>query len=366
MSVRQRLSSERGFSLLELLVSSAIMMVVTGAIFSMVNPSHGTARSQPEVADLQQRMRVGSDTLFKELLMAGAGPYFGDRTGSLLNFFAPIVPRRMGLLDADAPRAALDPNNPKLTLTYIPNSYSQTSIAQTMPPQSVELKVTYPPNCQVPKELCGFDIGMTVLIFDDTGHFDTFTLTQVQDDAAHVQHRGQGLTYGYGAGSTITQAVSKTYYRNAATNQLMVYDGYKTETPIVDNVVDLRFEYFGDPAPPTTPDPGVGGGANCLYDAMHNLVGLPTLTADEGSLAVLKPEQLTDGPWCGGGENEFDADLLRVRKVRVTLRMQVASESLRGSSALFLNKGPAKQSMTMVPDYVVQFDITPRNLNLVR
>ena len=62
-------------------------------------------------------MRVGSDTLFKELMMAGAGPYFGDRTGSLLNF-APIVPRRMGLLDADG-RAVYKSDT--LTLTYIPN-----------------------------------------------------------------------------------------------------------------------------------------------------------------------------------------------------------------------------------------------------
>jgi hypothetical protein len=364
MSLRQRLSSERGFSLLELLVSTAIMMVVTGTIFSMVNPSQGTAQSQPEVSDLQQRMRVGSDTLFKELMMAGAGPYFGARTGSLLNFFAPIVPRRMGLVKPDGSRVY---KTDTLTLTYVPNSYSQTSISQQMPPESAELKVTYPPNCQVPKVLCGFEIGMTVLIFDDTGHFDTFTLTQVQNDAAHVQHRGQGLTYGYEAGSTITQAVSRTYYRNAATNQLIVYDGAATEIPIVDNVVDLRFDYFGDPAPPTTPDPGVGGGANCLYDAMHNLIGLDTLTADEGSLAILKPDQLNDGPWCGGGDNEFDADLLRIRKVRVTLRMQAANDWLRGSNPrLFMNPGRAKQSTTMVPDYVVRFDITPRNLNLIR
>ena len=33
---------------------------------------------------------------------------------------------------------------------------------------------------------------------------------------------------------------------------------------------------------------------------------------------------LTDGPYCGSGDNQFDADLLRVRKVRVTLRMQAA------------------------------------------
>jgi hypothetical protein len=364
MTPRQRLSSERGFSLLELMVSTAIMMVVTGAIFSMVNPSNGTARSQPEVSDLQQRMRVGSDVLFKELMMAGAGPYFGARTGSLLNFFAPILPRRLGLINGDGATVF---KSDTLTLSYVPNSYSQTTIALAMPPQSTELKVTYPPNCQVPRELCGFEQGQTVIIFDETGHFDTFALTQVQNDAAHVQHRGSQLNYTYGAGSTITQIVSNTYYRNAATNQLMLYDGYNTEIPIVDNVVDLRFEYFGNPAPPTTPDPGIGGAANCLYDAMHNLVGLPTLTADEGSLAILKPEQLTDGPWCGGGDNEFDADLMRIRKIRVTLRMQASDDSLRGKNPLlFLNPGRATQSMSMVPDFVVRFDITPRNLNLIR
>ena len=242
MSLRQRLSPERGFSLLNCGLDRH-HDGVTGAIFSMVNPSHGNARSQPEVSDIQQRMRVGSDTLFKELMMGGAGPYFGARTGSLLNFFAPIVPRRMGLLDADAPRDRRAVyRSDTLTLTYIPNSYSQTSIAQTMPPQAAELKVTYPPNCQVPRELCGFEIGMTVLIFDDTGHWDTFTLTQVQNDAAHVQHRGQGLTR-YEAGRR-SQAVS----RPTTSTRISWSTTALTETPIVDNVVASASSFWDPPA----------------------------------------------------------------------------------------------------------------------
>ncbi len=53
------------------------MVTVTGAIFALMNPSQGTSQTQPEVADMQQRMRVGTDTLFKELVMAGAGPIRG-------------------------------------------------------------------------------------------------------------------------------------------------------------------------------------------------------------------------------------------------------------------------------------------------
>ena len=365
MSTRPVAGSQAGFSLVELIISTAIMLTITGAVFTLVNPAQGTAQTQPEVADLQQRMRIGSDTLFKELLMAGAGPYFGSRTGSLVNFFAPILPRRTGRL---APDGSAVFKADTITLSYIPNSYSQTTIESAMPPQSMEIKVTYPLNCPVAKELCGFEVGMVVIIFDSTGHYDTFTITQVQDSAGHLQHRGQALNHQYDAGSSITQVVNHTYYRNAATNQLMRYDGAALETALVDNVVGLEFAYFGDPNPPLQPKPSPGAGANCLYDAAGNYTAaMPVLAADEGSLAALTPAMLTNGPWCGSGTNEFDADLLRIRKVRVTLRMQVASPSLRGTDAtLFVNPGGSRDSKKLVPDYLVRFEVTPRNLNLTR
>lgn len=364
MTQPRRLRDQRGYSLVELLVSTAIMMIVTGAIFGLVNPSQGSARTQPEIADLQQRARIGSDTLFKELLMAGAGPYQGPVTGSLVNFFAPVIPRRLGLTAPDG-RAVFRPDT--ITLSHVPNQYSQTSIALSMPPQSTEIKVTYPPNCPTKKTLCGFEAGMVVIIFDSTGHFDTFTLTHVQNDAGHLQHRGQVLNHTYEAGSTITQINSYTYYRNAETNQLVRYDGGWQEIPLVDNLVGLQFDYFGDPNPPLLPKPPPGT-ANCLYDATGTYTAaMPVLAPTEGSLAALPEAMLTDGPWCGSGTNEFDADLLRIRKVRVTLRVQVAAEALRGSDQLlFAQPGTQALSDRVVPDYFVRFDVSPRNLNLAR
>ena len=364
MSARRRLQSDAGYSLVELLVSTAIMITVTGAIFSLVTPSQGTSEAQPQQSDLQQRMRIGADALSKELFMSGAGPYFGSRTGSLVNFFAPIVPRRLGRLNPQGPTIAVDDI---ITLSYIPNSYSQTTIQNAMPPTSMEIKVTYPPNCPASKDLCGFEEGMTVIIFDATGNFDTFTITEVQDDAGHLQHRGETLNHEYAAGSTVTQIVSNTYYLNADTRQLMRYDGASSDVPIVDDVVGLTFEYFGEPNPPTSPKPPAGI-ANCLYDAAGNYTAaMPVLAADEGSLAILPLSMLSDGPMCGSGDNAFDPDLLRIRKVRVTLRMQVASASLRGSDgALFANPGTSRGGNRLVPDYFVRFEVTPRNLNLTR
>lgn len=359
-------SGESGFSLIEMLISTAIMLVVTGAIFTLMNPAQGNAQAQPEVVDIQQRMRLGTDVLFKELIMAGAGPYQGPVTGSLVNFFASVVPRRTGDLSADPTTGTGSFTTDKITLTYIPNSYSQTTLRAAMPSQSAELKVTDQPNCPKGEQLCGFTIGMDVIIFDMSGNYDTFTITQVQDDAAMLQHRGDDLNYSYDAGASVTQVVSNTYYLNRATNQLMRYDGHTTEVPLVDNVVDLRFDYFGDTAPPTQPKPPLGT-ANCLYDAAGNFIARPTLPATDGSLAALTAAMLTDGPYCGSGNNQFDVDLLRIRKVKVTIRMQAESASLRGNDpARFKNRGTAVGGDRYVPDYQMQFEVTPRNLNLTR
>lgn len=357
--------SERGFTLTELLISTMIMVVVTGAIFSIMNPAQGSGQVQPEVADLQQRMRIGSETLFKELVMAGAGPYQGSVTGSLINFFAPILPRRTGRINPDPTRGSASFHPDKITLAYIPNSYSQSYITDPMPNVSAELKVSQQPNCPQGQQLCGFSVGMGVIIFDASGNFDNFTITAVQNAAGHLQHRGQQFSIPYNAGATVSEINSFTFYLDRTTNQLRRYDGNETDVPLVDNVADVRFEYFGDPQPPRSPKPPAGI-ANCLYDINGNYANLPVLTTADGSLAPLPASILTDGPYCGGGTNEFDADLLRVRKVRVMLRMQVASEHLRGGTDI---QGNARRSVggeRSVPDYIVAFEVAPRNLNLSR
>lgn len=354
---------EDGFSLTESLIATLLMLIVTGAVFSLVNPSAMASQAQPAVIDMQQRARVASDLLFRDLFMAGAGVYSGPTTGALSKFFAPIIPRKMGLNNADN-YTVVRPD--AVTIAYIPNTYSQTTIRQPMPLPSSELKVEDDPNCPKHNQLCGFEIGMTVLIFDEEGHFDFFTLTNVQNDAAHVQHRQQALSYPYATGSVITQAESHQYYFDPINRQLRHYDGYLTDVPVVDNVVGVQFEYFGDPLPPVNPKPPVGV-ANCLYDAAGNLLpGLSVLSAQGGSLAPLPLAMLNDGPWCGNGNNQFDADLLRVRKVRGTVRVQAGEAQFRSSGADFAVSGSATSSWNTAPDFSVRFEVTPRNLNLDR
>jgi hypothetical protein len=68
---------------------------------------------------------------------------------------------------------------------------------------------------------------------------------------------------------------------------------------------------------------------------------------------LLDPARFTDGPWCPDGAQavRFDADLLRIRRVRLRLRVQVAAPALRGARSLFF-----------APDQQVVLDVTPRNM----
>jgi prepilin-type N-terminal cleavage/methylation domain-containing protein len=373
------LPGDRGYTLIELLVSMAIMMVVTGAIFQLVNPGQATSQTQPEVQDEQQRMRVASDTLYKDLLMAGAGPYQGALSGSLMNFFAPILPRKTGYSSPDAYNTAY---SDRITITYVPNTYSQTNIATSMPQSSQELKVEFgngqpgcpynpPDNCS-----CGMQLNDEVLIFDTSGHFDAFTITNVQAETCGgntmglLQHRGQDLSYSYGTDAMIMKVNSYSYYLDTTTNQLMRYDGgTDTPTPVVDNVVGLQFDYYGEPNTANLPKPPTGK-TSCLYPDGNNLVsGLYSATSSDGSLAPLPLSAFKDGPWCGtiGGSNAFDADLLRVRKVRISLRVQTPLSGLRGQDALlFKNPGTSRSGQRQVPDLATSFEISPRNINLSR
>ncbi len=398
-----RARSDAGFSLLEVLVSTAIMLTVTGAIFTLLNPTGGMFQSQPEVVDIQQRLRIGVDTLTRDLVMAGAGAYSGSQTGSLASFFAPIQPSLQGnIAQYNDPPGTYKTD--AISIFYVPSTSGQTSISDPMPNVSAELKVYGESNCPLDasgqtQNLCGFHIGDSVLIYDDTGAYDTMTITQVQDAAAHLQHNQQGdLSKAYGANAKVVRYQGHMYFLDPVKRQLVHYDGYQTVTPVLDEVVGLAFEYYGDPQPPQMVDgnglksqavtygptpPAIGAqkgnwpnGENCTImmdpSNMYQMPRLATLGAAGTGLVKLTAAQLTDGPWCpdATNANRFDADLFRIRKIRVTLRLQTGNSSLRGSlvggtNSLWTQPGTGTGAR-LVADQQVRFDVSPRNMNLAR
>jgi hypothetical protein len=400
-----------------MLAASAIMLGVTSAIFQVVNPARGTFQTQPESADLQQRLRVGVDSLTRELLMAGAGIDTGASAGPLHNVIAPVLPYRIGDSNND-PDAGVFFRKDAVTLLYVPATRSQTTIRNAIPRTASQLEVESQSNCPpaTADQRCGFGQGMRALLFDSSGAWDLITITGVQGEALLFSYQGE-LAADYAAGATIAQAAMHTYYLKPDTRQLMHYDGASTDLPVIDDAVKLEFEYFGEPRPPdllpgkegsearTTYGPappalgqgspfGWPAGENCTFLVQSNPVRpnprqpsrvppdlLPSDAARSGQhaprLAILgdgigqvrlAPAMLTDGPWCPSAisARRFDADLLRIRRIRIVLRVQVASEALRGRGALFMRPGTSIGGERTVPDQEISFDITPRNLNLGR
>ena len=185
------------------------------ALFGLAQPAQGIFDAQSELADMQQRLRVGVDVLAHDVLMAGA----------------PVMPYRVGRRRPDPDRG-----------------------------------VFFRP--------------------------DTISVLSVPWDGATVE--------------------SHTYYlrRDPAAGefQLRHYDGASTDRPVLDHVVHLNFEYFG------------------------------------AGQARLDPARFVDGPWYpdAADSHRFDSDLLHIRLVRVTLRVQSARAALRGpAGALFAHGGTA-------------------------
>jgi hypothetical protein len=196
------------------------------------------------------------------------------------------------------------------------------------------------------------------------------------------------MTTIYPAGSKVVEVRSHTYYLKTdvavKTSQLMRYDGTSNaDVPIVDNVVGLKFDYYGEPQPPTMTKPLADAvppqttygappdatGESCLFVNDGSPTPAPRLPAlGNGAHAAvpLAAAQLADGPWCPNGvnANRWDADLLRIRKIGVTLRVQSPVVALRGpAGVLFTNGGTSRGGSKWVPDQEIQFQISPRNLN---
>jgi len=172
--------------------------------------------------------------------------------------------------------------------------------------------------------------------------------------------------------------------------QLMQYDGHLSDQPAVEDVIAMQFDYFGSgdapvtsvsgngdvrvsygPLPPPLaiddPADSWGAGENCT---IANVGGqcMPRLQNFGAGEVPIDPARLVDGPWCPDGAHafRFDADLLRIRRVRVHMRLQ-AARPFRGLRGIwFASGGSAGDPWRYVPDEQVTLDVMPRNIHVAR
>jgi hypothetical protein len=365
----------------------------------LVDLARASFAVQPEAADMQQRTRVAAGALYKDIVMAGAGTTQGANVGPLIQYFAPVLPYRQGT-NRDDPAGTF--RTDAITLMYVPPTVAQTTLVGSGPATvSADIGINQGPGCPTLDLSCGFGIGMTTLLHDGSGAYDTFTVTGVSPPGLHLERTGGVLTQtSYAPPATTVTEIRNIVYSLKTDpltrlSQLVTREGATgADAPLVDHLVDLRFDYYGDPQPPmltldpsgnptTTygpvppalleqiPTAGYPPGENCTF-AVDPASGLrvPRLQVLDQSgasngVVLLTPPQLTDGPWCPDAmnANRWDADLLRIRTIAVTLRIEAADAALRGpAGVLFINGGTARSGTRWLPDRTVRFQVTPWNL----
>jgi hypothetical protein len=272
----------RGFSLVETLVAMLIALGVCGLLLGLLNPAQAMFAAGTQLPDMRQRLRIASDTLARDVLTAGGGP------------FPAVVPYRRGLSAPDAPGAY---RSDCLSVLYIPELAPRTTLAMATDGSGISF-VRARQGCGPTDPLCGFRAGMLAVVFDGTGAYDTFLISGLADDPPALLHSGFPLSKAYPPGATVAQAESVTYWlqtdTRTSTAQLMKYDGQQTDLPLADNVSGLRFEYYLD------------------------------------SSVRLDAAALADGPWLPDPSfaQRFDADLLRIRRVRADVRVRAGQTLL--------------------------------------
>jgi len=352
-----------GFSLIEALVAAAILLAAAGVLFHFAAGTQRLATAQPEAADVNQRLRVAAGMIVRDLLDAGAADAQG-RLGTLANHLPPIVPARTGAIAADPELTAFDD---RLSIVFVPGGGARAELAADMAGSGVDVPInTAMPGCPA-SGICGFVEGTRAAIVNTSrlgAGYDLFSVTSALAGLGHGPPNPP-FSQAYARSTTaVVPLVQRVYYLDRAASRLMVYDGFKSTFPLIDNVVHLEFAYFGDPHPASVAAPEDDAG-NCVYAPGDPPAPLmpPLGTA---TLARMTLAQFTDGPFCGVYPNRFDADLLRIRRVRVRLRVQAALDQVRGRGIHYVNPGLADGDLAAVRDLEVTFEAAPRNMQPAR
>lgn len=342
-----------GFTLAELLVSAAVGLIVLSAAFSFLSVHLLLVRTLPDAADVQQRGRIAADLLWSDLVTAGAWAGQGG-VGESMSCCIPVVhPRRIGRRGADPAGTSRDD-----VVTVVRTAPGAVPGRLQAPTDAGLLVLETGSGCVASRPVCGLREDDTLVVFDASGVHDFFVLGPPGAGAAPLLPRQSTPPQAFSAGATAVGVETRTYYFDAPAHQLRVYDGDLSDAPVIDDVVAVRFEYWGVAGVPV--QARVEAGADTCWTAADGLPRLHHVHAGAGMPEVrLAIEDFQDGPWCGAGENRFDADLLRIRRVRARLRMAAGSALARGTGAAFLVPGGALSALRLVPDFEVAIDVAP-------
>ncbi len=353
--------SARGFTLVELLVASLLTLLVVGAAVAMAATARQAFAVEPAALDTVRRVREGTDALAAALAGAGGGLIVGDGVSSFGSSL-PIVQPLTGLAGApDSRFTALG------TLRAIDGGLGRLSTPQPGPAGPLTLDRVGSP-CPQTTAVCGFEVGDIAAVFDGRGHHDVFQIVDLSDALGWIMPNAPfGHAYGTGAWVLAVRADRFGLLRQGDGSQALTRITWSgAREPMVDGVVDLEFRVWGralapeirdaatgpglaqyglPPPRPLEPDPDdvFASGAHCMISRVGQtpVSRLFSYEPEADGLVRLEPGDFLDGPWCpyDGASGAYDADLHRISRVDVRLRVEVQSAEFRGPAGRWFTRG---------------------------
>jgi prepilin-type N-terminal cleavage/methylation domain-containing protein len=379
-----------GFTLVELLVAAMITVVALSLAIGLIGPTSVAFHALPEATDNQQRLRIAAAALAGDIAAAGAGPALGWGATAVPSWPALLPCRWTGEPLASMPGGCA--RDDAITLVTVPAA-APVGVTTETEGAGGPLRIAPLSACDPARSACRLDAGGRAMLIDGAGAWEVFLVTSVSADGRDISHAEAlpGRASGPGA---LVSAVDVRAYRLkldpvSDVMQLRRGTGGASDSPVTDQVTGLSFAYIAEAAPPQVTDAGspddrsttygplpppVGSdnandawpaGENCVFrlEGTHQVSRLEAFPPDDHGLAILPLAALNDGPWCpdDASANRWDADLLRIRAVRVALRVQPSSPAVRGVTA-----DPGRLAWPLdvrrwVPDLEVRFDVALRN-----
>lgn len=338
-----------GVTLVEVLVALMMALALIGIVGNALPPLLDQVRAVPEEIDIHQRTRAASAIVRAAIITAGAGAdLIGD--GRLVRRVPAVWPRR---LITDAPGTAFAD---RVSVLSVPELAPQAPLAAPLAPGDVVVRLDAHPACGV-DATCGFRRGHLLIV---TGADGTMALGEVAAVAGPVLTLGSAVDQPVGLPADVARIHTTTLMADAARRQMRRIDDLGSSQPAVEEVVSMRIRYYGSAAPPR--HPAVPGVDTCAV-AADGAPRLGLLGPVPGPPVEITVAQLLDGPWCGQGRWQFDADSLRVRAVRVALRLQAGPASLRGRDPLrFALPGTSSRATQEVRDVDIDVFVPAPNL----
>lgn len=200
--------SARGFTLVELLVTSTIVLAIAGALAAAIGPAREVFARVPEELDLQQRARTAVDAIARPLRSSLTFSVGADGASIVVT----VPAEGQGLVDVD----------------------------QANPASSLVLATA---GCPSLNDLCGLTAGNLAMVRDKAGATDIFTIAAMSIPLRMVTP-GRALSRAYVEGATVAAVDQYTFRLDPQSDgslSMVRQTAAGAVQPVVDFVSGLSF-----------------------------------------------------------------------------------------------------------------------------